>query len=115
MSRLAELSCEACRKSAKMLSSDEISTLMLELKGWELIVDPDIQKLRRLFPVKNYTKAVKLTNEIARLAESANHHPQIILEYGSITVVWWSHIIKGLHNNDFIMADRTSRLFEQND
>jgi len=112
MSRLAELTCEACSKGVKKLSADEISVLMLEIKGWDLIVDGDIQQLKRVFNFKNYTEAVKFTNEVASIAESVNHHPKIILEYGSVIVIWWSHIIKGLHNNDFIMADKTSQQFE---
>lgn len=110
MSKLAGLTCVACSKSAKTLYSDEISVLMLEIKGWELIFDSGIKKLKRVFKVKNYTEALEFTNKVAELAESLNHHPQIILEYGSVTVIWWSHIIQGLHNNDFIMAYKTSQL-----
>ena len=110
MSKLAELTCEACSKSATTLSSDEISVLMLEIKGWELIVDSNIKKLKRVFKVKNYIEAVALTHKIADLAETVDHHPKIILEYGAVTVIWWSHNIQGLHKNDFIMADKTSQL-----
>jgi len=112
MSRLAELTCEACHKSSIKLSSDEISILMPKIKDWELLVDSDVQKLKRIFKVKTYTEAIELTNKVAELSDSVNHHPQIILEYASVTVIWWSHNIKGLHNNDFIMADKTSQLFE---
>jgi len=112
MVRLAELTCEACDKSSIKLSSDEISILMPKIKDWELLVDSDVQKLKRIFKVKNYTEAIELTNKVAELSDSVNHHPQIILEYASVTVIWWSHNIKGLHNNDFIMADKTSQLFE---
>jgi len=110
MSTLADLTCVACSASAKTLSSDEVSVLMLELKGWELIFDSGIQKLKRVFSVKNYTEGLEFTNKVAELAESVNHHPQIVLEYGSVTVIWWSHTIKGLHTNDFIMAYKTTQL-----
>jgi 4a-hydroxytetrahydrobiopterin dehydratase len=51
------------------------------------------------------------TNAVAKLAESADHHPQLIVEYSSVTVLWWTHAIQGLHKNDFIMAAKTSMLF----
>jgi len=110
MKKLADSTCVACSKSAKTLSSDEISVLMLEINGWALISDSGIQKLKRVFKVKNYIEAVALTHKIADLAETADHHPKIILEYGAVTVIWWSHNIQGLHKNDFIMADKTSQL-----
>ncbi|MEJ2333871.1 MAG: 4a-hydroxytetrahydrobiopterin dehydratase, partial [Desulfobulbaceae bacterium] len=52
-------------------------------------------------------------NRVAALAEEENHHPAIVTEWGKVTVSWWSHIIKGLHLNDFIMAARTEELFKK--
>ncbi len=43
-----------------------------------------------------------------------DHHPEIILEWGKVTVSWWSHKIKGLHKNDFICASKTDNLFKDN-
>ena len=44
------------------------------------------------------------------LAEIEDHHPLIILEWGKVTVKWWSHKINGLHKNDFICAAKTDLL-----
>ena len=51
-----------------------------------------------------------LCQKVANLAESEDHHPKIILEYGSVEVFWWSHKIKGLHKNDFICAAKTDQI-----
>ena len=51
-------------------------------------------------------------NLAKRHAEEEDHHPEIILEWGKVTVTWWSHKIKGLHKNDFICASKTDALFE---
>ena len=48
--------------------------------------------------------------DIAKLAEDEDHHPAILLEWGSVRVQWWSHKIKGLHMNDFICAAKTETL-----
>ena len=47
------------------------------------------------------------------IAESEGHHPRLTVEWGRVGVEWWTHKIKGLHRNDFIMASKTETLFEQ--
>jgi len=100
----------SCDANAKCLVSTEIESLLRQLDGWEVIDEAGIQKLKRKYFTKNYTQSMLLANEVAALAASANHHPQLIVEYSSLTIVWWSHKIKGLHQNDFIMAAKTSAL-----
>jgi len=111
MEKLSTQVCEACRADAPLLTQEEILLLMPEVEGWEIRVEDDLQKLTRVFKTKNYRQSLTFTNAVAVLAEEANHHPRIVLEYASVTVEWWSHKIKGLHNNDFIMAAKTSELF----
>ena len=98
-------------KTAKLLTPIEIEVLLREVSGWEVIVDEGIHKLTRQFNTRNYQQSILFTNAVAELAKIANHHPQIIVEYACVTVVWWSHIIDGLHKNDFIMAAKTSDVF----
>lgn len=64
----------------------------------------------RAFPFNNFVEAIEFTNRVGAIAEEEGHHPAILTEYGSVTVSWWSHKIKGLHLNDFIMAARTERV-----
>ena len=111
MAALSDLTCEACNTQAKRLTNDEIDILHSELLGWDIIIDSNIKKLKRQFNTKNYQESIAFTNAVALLSESTNHHPQIIMEYSSVTVIWWTHVIQGLHNNDFIMAAKTSDLF----
>ncbi|MCH7619280.1 MAG: 4a-hydroxytetrahydrobiopterin dehydratase, partial [Candidatus Marinimicrobia bacterium] len=47
------------------------------------------------------------------IAEEEGHHPAILTEWGSVKVSWWTHKIKGLHKNDFIMASKTDRIFSE--
>lgn len=113
MDQLSKQNCEACNVNAKMLSVNEIDTLMSEVEGWELIVDSNVHKLKRVFHTNNFIQAISFTNSIADIAETESHHPQIIVEYSSVTVLWWTHKINGLHKNDFIMASKTSLLYQQ--
>ena len=109
MSDLVSSSCEACRIDAPIVSDDEASLLISEIEGWDLIND-GIKKLKKEFIFSNYNDSVDFLNEVADMAEKEDHHPQIILEWGKVTVFWWSHKIKGLHKNDFICAAKTNNL-----
>jgi 4a-hydroxytetrahydrobiopterin dehydratase len=113
MPDLAKLSCVACDKNASLLTHDERIILLGQLTGWEVINENGIDKLIQCFATKNYKNSIAFTNAVAQLADSINHHPLLIVDYGKVTVIWWSHNIKGLHKNDFIMAAKTSILFTQ--
>jgi 4a-hydroxytetrahydrobiopterin dehydratase len=51
------------------------------------------------------------TVRVGALAEFESHHPAILTEWGRVTVTWWTHAIRGLHRNDFIMAAKTDAIF----
>ena len=63
-----------------------------------------IQRLERVFPCKDFAEALSFTNRVGALAEAEGHHPAILTEWGRVTVTLWTHNIRGLHRNDFIMA-----------
>ena len=109
MSDLASNTCEACRVDAPTVSNNEASMLIKEIEGWDLIND-GIKKLKKEFSFLNYSDSVDFSNKVADMADKEDHHPQIILEWGKVTVIWWSHKIKGLHKNDFICAAKTNKI-----
>lgn len=126
MSNLEELSCDVCNKQSIKLSIQQSELLLEQIPSWSVSTFNDltkpirdlgsidqIEKLHCKFKTDSYPQGVHFTNQIAHLAEEANHHPEIILEYGSVTVSWWTHTINGLHKNDFIMAAKTSKLFKE--
>ena len=112
MTDLSKLKCVACRGGDPMLTEDEIAELHPQLPEWEIVEVDGVKRLQRIFKLKNYTDAVNLANKIAAIAEEEDHHPLIVLEWGRVTVQWWTHIIKGLHKNDFIMAAKTDKIFD---
>ena len=70
-----------------------------------------MRNLERVFKWKNFVQALAFTNRVGELAEEEGHHPALLTEWGKVTVTWWTHKIKGLHRNDFIMAARTDQLY----
>ena len=104
---LKESKCEACTIDAPLVSDSEAKVLLLELDGWVIESDSGINQLIKTYKFSNYEKSLDFSNKVADLAENEDHHPKIVLEYGSVEVSWWSHKIKGLHKNDFICAAKT--------
>lgn len=113
MSALEKEQCEACRADAPTVTPEEQDTLLKDVPDWEIVQVDGVSQLRREFRFRNFVQAQAFTNRVADLAEEEGHHPAILLEFGKATVRWWTHKIHGLHRNDFIMAARTDRLFEQ--
>ncbi|MGP7735156.1 4a-hydroxytetrahydrobiopterin dehydratase [Oceanimonas smirnovii] len=110
MSQLAQQECEACRADAPRVSDAELAGLMTQIPDWTPQSRNGVLQLEREFTFKNFKQAWAFADKVAELAESEFHHPAILLEWGKVTVTWWTHAIHGLHRNDFIMAARTDQL-----
>ena len=112
MINLAVGQCVACRGGEPTLTDAEIEDLLLNVIGWQVKEVDGVKRLERIFKLKNFVDAVEFTDKIAVIAEEQGHHPLIITEWGRVTVQWWTHKIKGLHRNDFIMAAKTDEIYE---
>jgi 4a-hydroxytetrahydrobiopterin dehydratase len=113
MTELTEKTCVACRIGAPLATEEEIKSFMPQIPEWEIINVDGVNQLTRIFKFKDFTQAMQFTNLVGNLAESENHHPAILTEWGRVKVSWWSHKIKGLHVNDFVMAAKTDLLLNQ--
>ena len=83
--------------------------MLKEIDNWDLIHE-EVKQLKKIFSFSSYKESVDFSNKVAKMADIEDHHPTITLEWGKVTVVWWSHKIKGLHKNDFICAAKTDQL-----
>lgn len=110
MTELVGERCVACRRDAPRVTDDEIATLKPQIPEWNLIDRDGIARLERTFTFPNFAQALAFTNAVGQLAEDEGHHPALTTEWGRVTVAWWTHKIKGLHRNDFIMAAKTDQL-----
>jgi 4a-hydroxytetrahydrobiopterin dehydratase len=93
------------------LKADEIEVLKPEVPDWNVTEKDGILRLDRVFKLKNFAQALAFTNQLGEIAEAEDHHPALLTEWGKVTVTWWTHKIKGLHRNDFIMAAKTDDLY----
>ncbi|WP_158774400.1 4a-hydroxytetrahydrobiopterin dehydratase [Cobetia sp. L2A1] len=110
MTDLANQSCEACSFDAPKVTDSEIETLKAAIPEWQLLERDGIMQLERCFTFPNFKQALAFTNRVGEIAEEVGHHPALLTEWGKATVTWWSHEMKGLHKNDFIMAARTDEV-----
>jgi len=110
MTALAQAQCEACRADAPKVSDEELAELIREIPDWNIEVRGDHMELERVFLFRNFRHALAFTNAVGAIAEEVGHHPALLTEWGKVTVTWWSHEMRGLHRNDFIMAARTDQL-----
>ena len=110
MSTLTTEKCTACRRDAPRVTEAEIDELKPQIPDWALVEREGIQRLERVFRFTNFAEALNFTNRVGTLAEEEGHHPAILTEWGRVTVTLWTHKIRGLHRNDFIMAAKLDAL-----
>ena len=110
MAALASEKCSACRRDAPRVAAQEIAELKPQVPDWTLAERDGIPRLERVFSFPNFADALKFTNRVGALAEDEGHHPAILTEWGRVTVALWTHAIRGLHRNDFIMAAKIDSL-----
>jgi 4a-hydroxytetrahydrobiopterin dehydratase len=107
---LARERCVACRRDAPTVSDAELAELAPQVPDWEVVEVEGIRRLERAFSFDDFAAAMQFANAVAELAEQEGHHPALLVEWGKVTVTWWTHKIGGLHRNDFVMAAKTDAL-----
>lgn len=112
MSELVKQNCEACRVGAPQVTDQELAEMLGQLRGWSVEKRAGTPQLEKTFSFDNYQQSIDFTNRVAQLAEAEDHHPALLVEWGKVTVTWWTHAIGGLHSNDFICAAKTDLLIQ---
>lgn len=113
MSELSQERCTACRADAPRVTPEEQRELSRQIPEWSVVEEDGIPKLVRSFRFRDFSNALAFTVRVGLISEAEGHHPAILTEWGSVRVAWWTHKIRGLHRNDFVMAARTDRLLEE--
>jgi 4a-hydroxytetrahydrobiopterin dehydratase len=105
---LAEKTCTPCRGGIPPLTRDEALQFWGQAPDWEL--RDDARRIERTFRFRNFREALTFVQRVGELAESEGHHPDISFGWGYATVSLSTKKIKGLHENDFIMASKIDRM-----
>jgi len=111
MSELSREQCVRPQKGTPPLNHNEIDTLLPMAEGWMVIDSEEVPKLQKTFRFKRYKDALNFSMAVGLAADEQDHHPKLTIEYGKVTVEWWTHVVNGLHRNDFIMAAKTDQIY----
>ncbi len=103
--------CIPCEEGGDPMTEEQMSNYTSQVPDWQIIDKESIAKLQKEFKFKNFVEAITFADKIGALAEENGHHPRLIIDWGKVTVLWWTHAVKGLHRNDFIMAAKTDELY----
>jgi len=82
--------------------------LLEQIPGWTL--DAAAKEIRRTFSFKNYYETMAFVNAVAWIAHREDHHPDLAVGYNRVTVVFSTHSVSGLSENDFIGAAKIDAL-----
>ena len=108
---LAEKTCVPCRGGIPPLSAEEAALLQRQAPEWALL--DDSRRIERKFGFANFREALGFVQRVGELAEAEGHHPDITFGWGYATMSFRTKKIKGLHENDFIMAVKVDHLAEE--
>lgn len=107
---LSQKSCVPCQGGVSPLSQEDAQSFLAQTPGWSLTHEGT--RLERRFKFKNFKTALAFVNQVGGIAEEEGHHPDICFGWGYVTVEFYTHKIKGLHENDFVMAAKVNALYD---
>ena len=110
---LIEKTCTPCHGGIPPLSREAAERLRTQAPEWTF--EDDAHRIERAFQFRNFREAIAFVQHVGELAESEGHHPDISFGWGYATVSLRTKKIKGLHENDFIMAAKINRIAQRTD
>jgi len=111
MEDLTKKRCKPCGGGVPPLSKSEVAKYCKRVKFWAAI---DNKKIERELEFKNFKLALNFVNKVGQLAEKESHHPDIFLHsWNKVMLILSTHAIKGLSENDFILAAKINLLVER--
>ena len=110
LQQLAQRKCEPCKGDIPPMHPADVVDWLLYVPGWDQT--DDYTRIAKDYRFRNFATALAFVNAIGAAAEEEGHHPDLSLGWGYVKVSWTTHKIKGLSENDFIMAARTDLVAE---
>ncbi|TGK03828.1 4a-hydroxytetrahydrobiopterin dehydratase [Leptospira semungkisensis] len=96
----------------RLLSVEELRKELPQF--WVIVNNMNEPKIQRIYNLKKYADCVSLVSDLGKLADEMDHHPEILLTYGSVKVEIFTHSLNGISNFDLEYAKSADRLFELN-
>ena len=87
---------------AEKLTTTEIQQRLKQLDGWRL----EDTTIKKQYVFESFMPAIRFVNRVAELAEAADHHPDITINYRKVTMALSTHSAGGLTQKDFTLAKK---------
>ena len=111
MTDLLNKKCVPCEGGLDAFDISEIHKYQKKVDGWEVLKDANnIYYLEKKFIFKDFLGSQKFVNEVGKISEQEGHHPDILFGWGYAKINVTTHAIKGLSENDFILAAKIDQL-----
>tara|TARA_B100001248_G_C26957873_1_gene264575 strand:- start:87 stop:431 length:345 start_codon:yes stop_codon:yes gene_type:complete len=111
MSDLTEKKCMPCEGGVLPFDISEIHKYQKKVDGWEIIKgEQEIFFLSKKFKFENFLKSQDFVNDVGKISEEEGHHPDILFGWGYAEIKVTTHAIKGLSENDFILAAKIDKI-----
>lgn len=94
----------APRPPRQVLRATQVIAALAKLEGWKLHGDGAAVAIEKTFAFKNYLRTMAFVNAIAFIAEQQDHHPELLVQYGSCSVRFNTHDVQGITQTDFACA-----------
>lgn len=102
------LSRRSAPRKGPALSPAAVAKLLKEVPKWK--VDAASKSILRTFAFKDYYGTMGFVNAVAAIAHAEDHHPDMAVGYNKVTVLFSTHSVGGLSENDFIGAAKIDAL-----
>lgn len=111
MADLKNRRCVPCEGGVLTLDAHAAEQLLAKLSGWQLVMDSP-PRITKSYHFKNYHETMTFVNVTAWISHREDHHPDLTVSYNACKVIYTTHAIGGLSENDFICAAKIDALFE---
>ena len=92
------------RPARLALSATQVITSLAKLNGWKLHGDGADIAIEKTFTFKNFLRTMAFVNAVAFIAEQQDHHPELLVRYGSCSVRFNTHEVRGITQTDLACA-----------
>ncbi|MCB0308512.1 MAG: 4a-hydroxytetrahydrobiopterin dehydratase [Bdellovibrionales bacterium] len=99
-----------CVENVQKLDDRALKALKNDLSDWQILEHDQV--LEKLYKFADFSKALEFVNQIGSIAEKENHHPDIFLSWGRVSIKWSTHSARGITQNDVIMAAKCDEIYE---
>jgi len=109
MSTLSQKRCVPCDSGTPPMSKEDAQRYLREIPGWML----DDNYIVREYKFKNYLDGLEFAYSLGKIAEGEGHHPDTLIKWRRVKVSLTTHAIKGLSENDFIIAAKAEEVYKK--